>query len=88
MQKSVELPTAGDIILLSRFIQQETKEAIHYKDQEWLVELALSGLLLFNKRRPMEVEELTFADSRRAAERKRDRYTNEVVKSQKYEGLR
>ena len=58
MQKSIELPTAGDITLLSSFIQKETKEATHNADLERLVKLVLSGLLLFNKRRPMEVDEI------------------------------
>mgnify|MGYP001794379932 CR=1 FL=1 len=64
MQKLVELPTAGDITLLSRFRQQETKVATHNADLERLVKLVLSGLLLFNKLRPMEVEERTFANFR------------------------
>ena len=80
MPKVTELPTADDIRLLTRFIREQMKEAIHNKDDERLKKLVLSGLILFNKRRPMEVEELTIDDYRRALHKKQD-YTSEVVKS-------
>lgn len=81
LQKTVELPTADDIVKLSQFIRDETLEATHNEDVQRLKKLTLAGLILFNKRRPMEVEELTYADFKRAKQRKKDDHTSEIVQS-------
>lgn len=78
LQQEIKLPTADDISKLSRYIRIETEEAIFSKNRERVKKLVLSGLILFNKRRPMEVEELTFSDYRRAKSKQSDDYTKEI----------
>ena len=78
LQKTTELPAADDITKLTRFIHEETWEAVHNGAVERLKKLILAGLILFNKRRPMEVEELKYVDFQRAQEKKETAHSNEI----------
>lgn len=69
LNKPVELPTDSDLIKLNDFISTECrKETDVYR----LKRLILAGLLLFNKRRPMEVHDITVEDFKLATHRQTD----------------
>lgn len=76
IKKVTELPLTTDIMTLSQYI---ANQVLTTTESNRLKKIILSGLLLFNKRRPMEVQELTIADFKRAIDRVNDPYTQEIV---------
>lgn len=59
LSKTKELPLEEDLITFSRFLSAEMKTC---KDDQRLKKVVLSNIMLFNKRRPMEVHELKVED--------------------------
>lgn len=56
------LPSTKDLVKLTNHIKSKVPELTKNRDVPNLKKYVLCGLILFNKRRPMEVAELTVAD--------------------------
>ena len=66
--KPVSLPKSEDLQRLTAFIDKEIDQEVNSNQTDFirLQKLMLAALLVFNKRRPAEVAEVTVADYRRA----------------------
>lgn len=77
INKQVLLPTIEDLDKLSKFIEAETTKqtSLNPKDINYtkLQKLVVAGLLLFNKRRPAEVTDITVQDYRTSFDMQDDR---------------
>ena len=76
LNKSHDLPIEEDLRKLTRFLESEIKSTV---DVQRLKMLTLSSLILFNKRRPMEVHEMTVEDFRIAREKTQDPHDAELL---------
>lgn len=71
-----ELPLEEDLVILNKFIEEEIGKT---EDIVRLKKLVLSSLILFNKRRPMEVHDMTIADFQRANNSINDPHDKAIV---------
>lgn len=70
VNKQVKLPDASDLQKLQKYVTSEIDKSTSYTH---LQKLILSALILFNKRRPAEVADITLLDFRTASLSKDDR---------------
>ena len=63
LNKAIELPKSSDIVALTQWIKREIEsQLLKLTDYVYLIKLVMAGLILFNSRRPMEVEEIKISD--------------------------
>lgn len=57
------LPITEDLVKLTAYIKEQIgSQLLSLSDRTWLVKLCVGGLILFNKRRPMEVQDVKLSD--------------------------
>jgi len=76
LNKGPELPLEEDLLQLTSFIDMELSKEC---ETQKLKKLCLASLLLFNKRRPMEIHEMTVQDFLQAKEKSVDPHDQEVL---------
>lgn len=72
LNKKAKLPLASDLAKLTTHIKGTIPKLVDTKDLALLQKYILAGLILFNKRRPMEVAELQINDFQTAIETAQD----------------
>ncbi|XP_067947184.1 uncharacterized protein [Watersipora subatra] len=87
LNQVINLPLTADLLKLTKFIDREVSEQLaSLTNRVWLVKLVISALILFNKRRPMEVQDLKVADYRlslAADQEQREEITNNLSVEEK-----
>lgn len=79
INKTIQLPTLADLKEVTEYIAKEMKTAAHDRDYSGLQKLLLAHLIMFNKRRPAEVANLTISDYRLSLSSQEDR--EEILQS-------
>ena len=80
LNKTTLLPKSIDLVQLTSWLKEEVERQLEdLTDYFKLVKLAVSSLILFNSRRPMEVAEIKVEDFKRSLEFQEEQ--EEIVKS-------
>lgn len=79
LNKPDELPLEADLTTLTEYINKEIGNTSGVEDLPRLKDLVLASILLFNKRRPMEVHDMKVSDFISAKEKITDEQEKEVL---------
>lgn len=81
LNKTTKLPTTSDLIKFTTFLEQEVRKALTSQPEHYvrLQKLVMSALILYNKRRPAEVADMTISNYRLSFDNQEDR--DEIMRS-------